>query len=113
MQMPTWNSAELSSIFIPEGTIVSSIIPAGNLISVTSYVDNLIPITGLCATFINDWNSQFWKRDFSKETYDSQLIKDEILFFENYFPELKMAQTDELKFEVYKNNIFDIFLLFR
>ena len=108
MQMPTWSSAELSSIFIPEGTVVSSIIPAGNLISVTSYVDNLIPITGLCATFINDWNSQFWKRDFSKETYDSQLIKDEILFFENYFPELKMAQTDELKFEVYKNNIYPL-----
>ena len=108
IEVPTWNASVLSSIFIPAGTIVSSIIPAGNLISITSYVDNLIPITGLCATFVSDWNTQFWKRDFSKETPSSELIKDEILFFENFFPELKMAKTDELRFEIYRNNIYPL-----
>ena len=107
-EVPVWETNVLTSIFIPPGTLVSSIIPAGNLITVTSYVDNLIPITGLCATFINEWNSQFWKRDFSKESPSSELIQDEILFFENFFPELKMARTTELKFEIYKNSIYPL-----
>lgn len=97
-----------TSIFIPSGTIVSSIIPAGNLYEVTSYIDDVASITGLCATYVTEYNEQFWKRDFSQEKYNDPKIKDEILYYEQFFDELKQAQDDELKFEIYTNKIYPL-----
>ena len=109
--LPYWDVDTVpTAVFIPSGTILSSIttIPAGSIITSSYFVDNIIPITGLCATYVTDYNAQFWVRDFSKESPSSQFIKKEISFYENFFDELKNAKSDELKYEVYKDKVYPL-----
>lgn len=107
--VPYWDITNApTALLIPSGTIVSSTIPAGTVQISTYYIDNLVPIIGLCANFVTDYNGQFWIRDFSKEVPSSDLIKNEISFYENFFEDLKNAKTDELKFEVYRDKIYPL-----
>ena len=103
-----WNSSTTSSIFIPIGTELSAKIPGGEYITVTSYVDEIVPVTGLCGTFIHEYNTRFWERDFSKEDPNSQQIIDEITYYENFFDELKNALNNEEKFKVYSEEIYPL-----
>lgn len=89
--------------------MVSSIISAGTIITSSYYEDNQIPIIGLCAEFISDYNSQFWKRDLSDEwNVNSSFIMDEIKYYENFFDELKLADSNEKKFQVYEEQIYPL-----
>jgi hypothetical protein len=93
-------------VFIPEGTIVSSIVPPGSIIEDTVYVDKYEDVYGLCSEFITEYNQKYWLRDFTYETVDSPKIQNEILYYEQYFDVLKNAQTKEQKFEIYKNEVY-------
>jgi hypothetical protein len=95
-----------TEVFIPEGTIVSSIVPPGSIIEDTVYVDKYEDVYGLCSEFITEYNQKYWLRDFTYETVDSPKIQNEILYYEQYFDVLKNAQTKEQKFEIYKNEVY-------
>jgi hypothetical protein len=102
---PTYTSAD-TEVFIPEGTIVSSIIPPGSIIEETVYIDKYEDVYGLCSEFITEYNQKYWIRDFTYETANSSKIKNEILYYEQYFDELKNAESYEQKFEIYKDDIY-------
>lgn len=89
------------------GTIVSSIISAGTIITSSYYIDNKVPIIGLCSEFINEYNGQFWHRDFKTElSLNSSFLMDEILYYENFFEDLKNAESTEKKIEIYTEQIY-------
>lgn len=109
--LPYWDVDTVpTAVFIPSGTILSSIttVPAGSIVTSSYFVDNIVPITGLCATYVTDYNNQFWVRNFDKEPASSQLIQKEISFYENFFDELKNAKTPELKYEIYKTEVYPL-----
>lgn len=104
---PVWQ-APVTSLLIPEGTIVSSVVPAGTVETYTETIPDYEDVVGLCATFVTEYNNKFWERNFEFEQKNPSELLEEISFYENFFTELKQYTTQESKISYYINNVYPL-----
>jgi hypothetical protein len=97
-----------TALWIPSGTEISSFIVPGSLITKTKQEDVYEPVYGLCSQFVYDFNPKFWNREWSYEVEHSDMVKNEIVYYENFFDKLKSAPNFDKKLEIYKSEIYPL-----
>lgn len=95
-----------SSFVIPKGTSVSSILPAGTEITInvisTLHIPNWVDGNEL----VEKSNARFWEKNIEYLGWED--LSAQISFYEKYFPELQNAITNELKLNIYKEQIYPL-----
>lgn len=97
-----------SALWIPSGTLLSTIIPPGSIIEQTKMEPKYELLYGPCSQFVSEYNNKFWIRNWTPELEKTQLIKDEITYYEQFFQELQNASTFDQKLTVYKDKVYPL-----
>lgn len=105
---PVWNDNMPTAFMIPVGTIVSTLLPAGTVEEYTDYEPYTADVMGLCASFIDDFNTRYWERNFDQELEYPEILLKEVGFYEQFFTDLQKCETEKEKIYVYINKIYPL-----